>query len=80
MTEEKHLYVFVTVGLPQVIRLTIKCDIRVTPVSFFQANSYNIEISQSSPGDLRMDCMHMTLLSPVRHHQVLQDYEAPSQG
>ena len=45
-----------------------------------QANTHNIEISQESPGDLPMDCMHMTLLSPVRHHEVLQDYEAPSQG
>lgn len=44
------------------------------------ANTHNIEISQESHGDLPMDCMHMTLLSPVRHHEVLQDYEAPSQG
>ncbi|PNF16277.1 hypothetical protein B7P43_G10843 [Cryptotermes secundus] len=44
------------------------------------ANTYNIEISQSAPGDLTMDCMEMTLLSPVRHHKALEDYEAPSQG
>jgi hypothetical protein len=44
------------------------------------ANTHNIEISQESPGDMPMDCMHMTLLSPVRHQEVFQDYEAPSQG
>jgi len=27
-----------------------------------------------------MDCMEMTLLSPVRHHETIEDYEAPSQG
>jgi hypothetical protein len=51
-----------------------------TALSFVQANTHNIEISQENPGDLPMDCMHMTLLSPVRHHEVLQDYEAPSQS
>jgi hypothetical protein len=49
------------------------------PLSFVQANTHNIEISQAASGDLSMDCMYMTLLSPVRHHEVFQDYEAPSQ-
>ncbi|XP_021930924.1 condensin-2 complex subunit H2-like isoform X3 [Zootermopsis nevadensis] len=44
------------------------------------ANTSNIEISQSTPGHLSMDCMEMTLLSPVRHHEALEDYKAPSQG
>jgi hypothetical protein len=45
-----------------------------------KANTYNIEISQSTPGDLSMDCMEMTLLSPVRHHEALKDYESPLCG
>jgi hypothetical protein len=48
-------------------------------VSFVQANTNNIEISQSASGHLSMDCMEMTLLSPVRHHKALEDYKAPSQ-
>jgi hypothetical protein len=55
-------------------------EIHDTVLSFVQANTHNIEISQEFSGDLPMDCMHMTLLSPVRHHEFLQDYEAPSQG
>ncbi|XP_068083154.1 condensin-2 complex subunit H2 [Anabrus simplex] len=47
--------------------------------SLMLANSYNIEISKSDPRELAMDCMELTLLNTVRHHEDLQDYEAPSQ-
>ncbi|XP_069696291.1 condensin-2 complex subunit H2 [Periplaneta americana] len=44
------------------------------------ANTYNIEISNTKPGILAMDCMEMTLLTPVRHHEALEEYEPPSEG
>lgn len=44
-----------------------------------QANTHNIELSESCPGDLAMDCVELTLLSRVRHHEELQEYNAPSQ-
>ncbi|KAK3881779.1 hypothetical protein Pcinc_013809 [Petrolisthes cinctipes] len=43
------------------------------------ANTHNIELSESCPGDLAMDCLELTLLSRVRHHEELQEYHAPSQ-
>lgn len=44
------------------------------------ANTYNIELSEAEPGDLAMDCLELTLLSRVRHHEELEDYSAPSQA
>lgn len=41
------------------------------------ANTYNLEISQSIEGDFAMDCMELTLLSRVRHHEVMEDQNAP---
>ncbi|CAL4087925.1 unnamed protein product, partial [Meganyctiphanes norvegica] len=43
------------------------------------ANTYNIDITESTPGDYAMDCMELTLLSRVRHHEVMEEYAAPSQ-
>ncbi|XP_042212254.1 condensin-2 complex subunit H2-like isoform X2 [Homarus americanus] len=44
------------------------------------ANTYNIELSETEPGDLAMDCLELTLLSRVRHHEELEEYAAPSQA
>ncbi|XP_047498252.1 condensin-2 complex subunit H2-like isoform X2 [Penaeus chinensis] len=44
------------------------------------ANTYNIELSEEEPGDFAMDCLHLTLLSRVRHHEELEEYAAPSQA
>ncbi|KAG0716131.1 Condensin-2 complex subunit H2 [Chionoecetes opilio] len=47
--------------------------------SLMLANSHNIELSQSDPGDLAMDCLELTLKSRVRPHEELAEYAAPSQ-
>jgi len=44
------------------------------------ANTYNIEITESTPGDYAMDCMDLTILSRVRHHEAMEEYHAPSQN
>lgn len=44
------------------------------------ANTYNIELSESEPGDLAMDCLELTLLTRMRHHEELEGYAAPSQA
>ncbi|XP_045582218.2 condensin-2 complex subunit H2 [Procambarus clarkii] len=44
------------------------------------ANTYNIELSESQPGEFAMDCLELTLLSRVRHHEELEEYAAPSQA
>ncbi|KAJ9575267.1 hypothetical protein L9F63_025782, partial [Diploptera punctata] len=44
------------------------------------ANTNNVEIQESKPGHLAMDCMQLKLVSSVRHHEILEDYEAPSEG
>ncbi|PSN32980.1 hypothetical protein C0J52_26158 [Blattella germanica] len=44
------------------------------------ANTYNVKISKSVPGVLSMDCMQLTLLSSSRHHEALEEYEAPSKS
>ncbi|KAK8374728.1 hypothetical protein O3P69_015562, partial [Scylla paramamosain] len=45
-----------------------------------QANSHNIELSKTSPDDMAMDCLELTLKSRVRHHEELEEYAAPSQA
>uniref|UniRef100_A0A1B6L672 Condensin-2 complex subunit H2 C-terminal domain-containing protein n=1 Tax=Graphocephala atropunctata TaxID=36148 RepID=A0A1B6L672_9HEMI len=37
------------------------------------ANQYNVEISETQPGDLNVDCVQLKLLSVVRHHEELDD-------
>lgn len=53
--------------------------VSVALLCIVQANTHNIELSESCPGDLAMDCVELTLLSRVRHHEELQEYNAPSQ-
>ncbi|XP_046669796.1 condensin-2 complex subunit H2-like isoform X2 [Homalodisca vitripennis] len=37
------------------------------------ANQYNVEITETQPGDLNVDCVQLKLLSVVRHHEELDD-------
>ncbi|MPC29539.1 Condensin-2 complex subunit H2 [Portunus trituberculatus] len=48
--------------------------------SLMLANSHNIELSKTSPDDMAMDCLELTLKSRVRHHEELEEYAAPSQA
>ncbi|XP_076040071.1 condensin-2 complex subunit H2-like isoform X2 [Oratosquilla oratoria] len=59
-------------GAKETSRLFLSC--------LMLANTYNVEISQSEEGEDVMDCMELTLLSRVRHHEELQEYAAPSQA
>ncbi|KAK7084554.1 hypothetical protein SK128_006287, partial [Halocaridina rubra] len=44
------------------------------------ANTYNVQLTNTVPDDLAMDCLELTLLSRVRHHEELEEYAAPSQS
>ncbi|XP_064119386.1 condensin-2 complex subunit H2-like [Macrobrachium nipponense] len=57
---------------PEVSRLFLSC--------LMLANTYNVQLNDSIPGDFAMDCLELTLLSRVRHHEELEEYAAPSQS
>ncbi|XP_068242032.1 condensin-2 complex subunit H2-like [Palaemon carinicauda] len=57
---------------PEVSRLFLSC--------LMLANTYNVQLDNSIPGDFAMDCLELTLLSRVRHHEELEEYAAPSQA
>lgn len=43
-----------------------------------QANTYNVELSQTTEGDLAMDCLRLRLLTRARHHHELEKGALPS--
>ncbi|GLG99791.1 Uncharacterized protein GBIM_06177 [Gryllus bimaculatus] len=59
--------------------LLLVCFSVLVDLRLSKANNYNVEINVSDRRELAMNCMELTLLKSTRHHESLEDYQAPSQ-